>query len=66
METTLSKSRFKAQALCDIRATLAADLGVADRERLAGWLENKGKTILPEPEAKLTAASRMPAKSASS
>ncbi|WP_230369327.1 hypothetical protein [Paludibacterium denitrificans] len=24
------------------------------------WLENKGKTILPEPEARLTAASRMP------
>ena len=51
-----------AEALLAAREILAAsqNLGVADRERLAGWLENKGKTILPEPEAKLTAASRMP------
>jgi tryptophanyl-tRNA synthetase len=51
-----------ADALQAAREILAAsqNLGVADRERLAGWLENKGKTILPEPEAKLTAASRMP------
>jgi tryptophanyl-tRNA synthetase len=51
-----------AEALQAAREILAAsqNLGVADRERLAGWLENKGKTILPEPEAKLTAASRMP------
>lgn len=50
------------EALQAAREILAAsqNLGVADRERLAGWLENKGKTILPEPEAKLTAASRMP------
>jgi len=51
-----------AEALQAAREILAAsqNLGVADRERLAGWLENKGKTFLPEPEAKLTAASRMP------
>ena len=51
-----------AEALQAAREILAAsqNLGVADRERLTGWLENKGKTILPEPEAKLTAASRMP------
>ena len=50
-----------AEALQQARELLAAsqNLGGADRERLAGWLENKGKTILPEPEAKLTAASRM-------
>jgi len=51
-----------AEALQAAREILAAsqNLGVADRERLTGWLENIGKTILPEPEAKLTAASRMP------
>ena len=31
-----------------------------DRERLAGYLEGAGKTILPEPSALLTEASRMP------
>ncbi len=51
-----------AEALEQARALLAAsqNLGGADRERLAGFLENKGKTILPEPEALLTAASKMP------
>lgn len=51
-----------AEALQEARAILAAsqNLGAADRERLTGWLENKGKTILPECEAKLTAASKMP------
>ncbi|HJV07969.1 MAG TPA: tryptophan--tRNA ligase [Chromobacteriaceae bacterium] len=50
------------EALVAARELLAGsqNLGAADRERLAGWLENKGKTILPEPEARLTAASRMP------
>lgn len=51
-----------AEALQEARAILAAsqNLGAVDRERLTGWLENKGKTILPECEAKLTAASKMP------
>lgn len=51
-----------AGALEKAREILAAsqNLGAADRERLHGWLENKGKTILPECEAKLTAASKMP------
>lgn len=50
------------EALVQARDILLAsqNIGAADRERLAGWLENKGKTILPEPEAKLTEASKMP------
>jgi tryptophanyl-tRNA synthetase len=35
-------------------------LSVADRERLFGYLEGTGKMILVEPEAMLTAASKMP------
>jgi tryptophanyl-tRNA synthetase len=38
----------------------AQNLSVADRERLFGFLEGSGKMILPEPEALLTVASRMP------
>ncbi|MEO1765735.1 tryptophan--tRNA ligase [Thiobacter aerophilum] len=38
----------------------AQNLSMADRERLFGYLEGSGKMILPEPEALLTAASRMP------
>ncbi|HMW18051.1 MAG TPA: tryptophan--tRNA ligase [Accumulibacter sp.] len=38
----------------------AASLSQADRERLHGYLEGSGKTILVEPGALLTAASRMP------
>ncbi|RXZ45600.1 tryptophan--tRNA ligase [Crenobacter cavernae] len=50
------------EALMAAREILAAsqNVGHADRERLAGYLENKGKTILPEPEAMLAAASKMP------
>ncbi|MDF0605127.1 tryptophan--tRNA ligase [Neisseriaceae bacterium TC5R-5] len=52
----------QAEALAGAREILLAsqNLGVADRERLAGWLENKGKTILPESEAMLTEAAKMP------
>jgi tryptophanyl-tRNA synthetase len=35
-------------------------LSVGDRERLLGYLEGSGKTILPEPQAALTKASKMP------
>ena len=35
-------------------------VSVADRERLFGYLEGTGKMILVEPEAMLTAASKMP------
>ena len=35
-------------------------LSMGDRERLFGYLEGTGKMILPEPDAMLTAASRMP------
>src|SRR6202162_3231808 len=46
----------KAQALLDEQQNLSR----GDRERLYGWLEGGGKKILVEPEALLTAASRMP------
>ncbi|NHR06592.1 tryptophan--tRNA ligase [Chromobacterium haemolyticum] len=51
-----------AEALAGAREILAAsqNLGAADRERLYGWLENKGKSILAECEAMLTEASKMP------
>lgn len=50
------------EALAGAREILAAsqNLGAADRERLFGWLENKGKSILAECEAMLTEASKMP------
>ena len=38
----------------------AQSLSMADRERLFGFLEGSRKIILPEPQALLTAASRMP------
>ena len=38
----------------------AQNLSLADRERLFGYLEGSGKMILPEPEALLAEASRMP------
>ncbi|HLA36721.1 MAG TPA: tryptophan--tRNA ligase [Rhodocyclaceae bacterium] len=49
-------------ALAQAQALLAAahSLSHLDRERLAGWLEGHRKMILIEPNALLTAASRMP------
>lgn len=44
------------QALLDSQQNIS----VGDKERLIGYLEGMGKIILPEPEAKLTKASRMP------
>ena len=38
----------------------SASLSQEDRERLSGYLEGGGKVILAEPQALLTAASRMP------
>lgn len=38
----------------------AGSLSKADKERLYGWLEGRGKQILVEPEALLTEASRLP------
>lgn len=38
----------------------AQNLSVGDRERLFGYLEGGGRVILAEPEALLTAASRLP------
>jgi len=50
------------QALAQGRALLeeAQNLGLADRERLFGYLEGSRKLILSEPQALLTEASRMP------
>jgi len=51
-----------AEALEAGRALLseAQNLSLGDRERLFGYLEGGGKIILVEPQALLTAASRMP------
>ena len=50
------------EALESARALLndAQNLSMNDRERLFGYLEGSGKMILVEPEALLTAASKMP------
>jgi tryptophanyl-tRNA synthetase len=51
-----------AQALVEARALLEAqqNLSMQDRERLEGFFEGTGKTILPEPQPLLTKASKMP------
>lgn len=36
------------------------NISLGDRERLIGYLDGVGKTILPEPQAALTKASKMP------
>ncbi|MGH8245651.1 MAG: tryptophan--tRNA ligase [Gammaproteobacteria bacterium] len=46
----------KAKALIDSLKRLS----IGDRERLVGYLEGGGKIILPEPQALLTQASKMP------
>ncbi len=50
------------EALETARALLAdqQNITLADRERLLGYLEGGGKIILPEPQALLTKASKMP------
>ena len=45
-----------AQALLDSQQNIS----LGDRERLFGYLEGTGKIILPEPQALLTPASKMP------
>jgi tryptophanyl-tRNA synthetase len=49
-------------ALAAARALLESqqNIGIADRDRLFGFLEGGGKVILPEPQALLTKASKMP------
>ncbi len=60
------RTRFQEQgddaALESAKALLdeQQNLSLGDRERLFGYLEGTGKMILSEPEAILTAASRMP------
>ncbi len=50
------------EALAAARALLESqqNIGTADRDRLFGYLEGGGKVILPEPQALLTKASKMP------
>lgn len=60
------RTRFQeqgdAEALESARAVLAAtqNLSLGDKERLYGYLEGGGRMILTEPQALLTAASKMP------
>jgi tryptophanyl-tRNA synthetase len=60
------RTRFQeqgdAEALESAKALLdeQQNLNMGDRERLFGYLEGSGKMILSEPEAMLTAASKMP------
>ncbi len=51
-----------AEALATAQALLGEqqNITLADRERLMGYLEGGAKIILPEPQALLTAASKMP------
>ncbi|HVN41179.1 MAG TPA: tryptophan--tRNA ligase [Steroidobacteraceae bacterium] len=49
------EARHKAQAMLDGNSRLT----LADRERLLGYLEGTGRTILPEPEALLTATPKV-------
>ena len=50
------------EALAAARTLLESqqNIGTADRDRLFGYLEGGGKVILPEPQALLTKASKMP------
>jgi tryptophanyl-tRNA synthetase len=50
------------EALAAARALLESqqNISLSDRDRLFGYLEGGGKVILPEPQALLTQASRMP------
>lgn len=59
---TAYQEQGNVEALEQARALLAASqsLGSQDKERLFGYLEGTRKTILVEPKALLTTASRMP------
>lgn len=50
------------EALAAARALLESqqNINLSDRDRLFGYLEGSGKVILPEPQALLTRAARMP------
>ena len=60
------RRRFQEQgdhgSLATARALVTSqqNITLGDRERLFGFLEGQGKIILPEPQALLTAASKMP------
>jgi len=60
------RTRFQEQGDHEALATAHAllegqqNITMADRERLFGYLEGSGKIILPEPQALLTPASKMP------
>jgi tryptophanyl-tRNA synthetase len=50
------------EALANARALLESqqNIGMADRDRLFGYIEGGGKVILPEPQSMLTKAAKMP------
>jgi len=50
------------EALANARALLESqqNIGMADRDRLFGYIEGGGKVILPEPQPLLTKAAKMP------
>ncbi len=60
------RKRFQEQGDDEAHATAMAllesqqNISLGDRERLAGYLDGGGKVILPEPQALLTEASKMP------
>ncbi|MEZ5448948.1 MAG: tryptophan--tRNA ligase [Thiolinea sp.] len=56
------QERGDVEALEKAKAMLEAqqNISLGDRERLFGYLEGYGKIILPEPQAALTKASKMP------
>ncbi|MGQ0593552.1 MAG: tryptophan--tRNA ligase [Gammaproteobacteria bacterium] len=60
------RKRYQEQGDSEARATARAflesqqNIALSDRERLLGYLEGSGRTILPEPEALLAPAARMP------
>lgn len=55
-ESGIHESIQTAHALLDEQSNLS----LGDKERLLGYLEGSGKIILPEPQALLTEASKMP------
>ncbi len=56
------QERGDEEALAKAQAMLEAqqNISIGDRERLFGYLEGSGKIILPEPQAALTPAAKMP------
>jgi len=56
----LEQGDYEALATAQALIEAQGNLSNADRERLTGFLEGSGRIILPEPQALLTRASKMP------